>query len=495
MVRSLHFERGGVTKASIKRANFLAEKHKIVIIATFLYQQLHSQIIKELYDRKILSKNVKVVNFFRDLKPERKGFKPLNNRNYLIKEKGFIEFPDKKKSGSSYRYYKDGFYVKYKRFNPDGTLKFIDYMDNSGHRIRREELDDRGVLVRIRQMDKFNNKPRLDQYFDDKGQCFLTVHVNPENGKEGRTALFNDDPKEYDGLHICQQEWLNSILDKIKFPVVTCELRGLDKFLIGAKHNNIRKIAVAHHSHLEEPFNDIKRIKNNYKRLFKNVDKMDKIVFLTHEQKEDVETIYGENSKFMVIPHACQLVNEKEADKTRADYNPRLAVTLARYHEDKRLDEAINAFKHVVEEVPDAKYYIYGYGNLKVKLNSLIRNLGLEDNVFLKQYISSPQEAFRNAACSILTSRQEAFAMVITESMASGTPVIAYNVKYGPTDIINNGVNSFLIEQGDQKELAEKIIKVMKDGNLREELSRNAIRVGETFSEQQYREQWLELIN
>lgn len=489
-------ERGGVTRASIKRANLLAEKYSEVIIATFVFQQFHNSIINELYDRKILSKNIRVVNFFEHIKPKRKKFKKSKNKyKYSVGEKGFFEFPVKKmKTERSYRYYKNGFYVKYKRFNEDGSLKFIDYMDYDRYRIAREEYDQRGVLVRVRQMDKLENKSRLDRYFDDKGNCYLSVHINSTNGKEGRAALFNDTPREYDKLYDLQQEWLNSLLNEVDFPVVMCELRGLDKFLLGIKHNNAKKIEVIHTNHLEEPFNDIKNIKKSYKTLFEQAKELDKVVFLTDEQKKDVEAVYGANDKFTVIPHACEPDDVKREKSYKKDYDRRLVVTLARYHKDKNLDEAIRAFTYVVEKIPDAKYYIYGNGKLENELKLLIESLGLKNNVFLKKYTTNPRETFEKAVCSILTSRQEAFAMVLTESMAVGTPVISYDIKYGPNDIIENEFNGYLVERGNKKELAEKIIKLMKNEDLREELSINASVVKETFSEEKFKKQWLELV-
>ncbi|MBM7600165.1 poly(glycerol-phosphate) alpha-glucosyltransferase [Virgibacillus halotolerans] len=495
LVRSLDVIRGGVTKASIKRANVLAKEYEKVIIVTIVFQQNHKQIIKELYDKKILSKNIQVVNFFEDIKPN-KG-KPKNSKtkyNYLVKERGFVEFPvENMKEEPSYRYYENGLYTKYKRFNQDGTLKFVDYMDADRYRLRREEFDERGILVRIRQMDKLTNKSRLDRYFDNKGFCFLSVHINSKTGKEGRAAIFKEEPIELESLYEYQERWLNSLLNGIAYPVVTCELRGLHKMLQEVKHDNIKKIEVIHTNHIKEPFDDVKNIKNSYRQLFENTKELDKVVFLTKEQKDDVESVYGKNDKFVVIPHASG-VDERTSSKNKLNYNSKLAVTLARYHEDKRLDESIKAFKFVVEKVPEAKYYIYGYGNLKGDLKSLIKKLELENNVYLKKYTTEPKEAYRKATCSILTSRQEGFAMVITESMSVGTPVISYDTKYGPEDIIEDGVDGFIVPQGDTKKLAEKIIEVMKDRDLRDNLSENALHVNDTFSEVKYKERWLDVI-
>lgn len=492
LIWSLDVKRGGITKATIKRANFLSEKYKEVLIITFTFQQYHKQIIQKLYDKQILSKKVRVLNFFEELKPNKKRVKRYRNMQHLkLQEKGYEEFIVKDKH--SYRYYKDGLYCKYKRFTEEGHVTFIDYMDASRHRYKREEFDAQEKLVRIRHMDQVKNRPRIDRYIDDKGFCYLTVDVNPVNGKTGLTARLDGKLTEYANLNDCQQGWLKEVLKNIDYPVVFSELRSLDIFLRNVKHKNVKKIAVVHSSHLASPYDEIEVIKKDCVKLFRHSDKFDKIVFLTREQKEDVELIYGKKNNFTVIPHAG--IDENIIiDKKNHKHNNKLAVTLARYERDKRLEESIEAFKYVVEEIPEAQYHIYGNGNMQDDLETLIKQLNLGNNVFLKGYSLDIYQAYSMAACSILTSRQEGFGMVIAESMAAGTPVICYDIKYGPKDLIENEKNGFIVPNNDRKSLADRIIKVMKSDKTRQELSLNALSVRETFSEKNYQKNWLDLI-
>src|SRR5699024_11168689 len=99
-----------------------------------------------------------------------------------------------------------------------------------------------------------------------------------------------------------------------------------------------------------------------------------------------------------------------------------------------------------------------------------------------KGFSSNPKSVFQSASCSILTSLREGFGMVITESMAEGTPVISYLIKYGPKDIIKDGVNGFLVKDGDKEELANKIIDILTNDEMRDKLSKNAINIREKFS-------------
>src|SRR5699024_7254587 len=96
--------------------------------------------------------------------------------------------------------------------------------------------------------------------------------------------------------------------------------------------------------------------------------------------------------------------------------------------------------------------------------------------------------------CSVLTSEYEGFGLVITESMTEGTPVVSYNIKYGPNEIITDGVDGYLIKNGDKSMLADRVITLLENNELREKLSRNACNVCESFSEDKYKKNWVNLI-
>jgi poly(glycerol-phosphate) alpha-glucosyltransferase len=492
---SLDIVRGGLTKAVFTRANTLAKAFTTVYIFTFSFQQNHKEIINQLYKEGLLDRKVKVLNLFEDLNPNHNK-KRNNSKKTSVKEKGLTEFKDKKQIKSpSYRYYKNGLYVQYKRFDGNGNLVFIDYMDESRHRIRREEFNKNGFLVRTRQMDRMLNTPRLDRYFDNTGKCYLTAWINPKTNKEGRTITFNKIPKEYESLSELSQHWVEDKLKAIKYPVLMTDKRNLDMFSLQIKHKNLKRVAVIHNNHFKKPYDTTAQINESYKPLFENLNQFHGVVFLTDEQKKDVENLYGKQDSFFVIPHPAKQVNNSKGKNFIDEYNPNLAVSLARYQGQKRLDEAIRAFKFVVDKIPEAEYHIFGFGKEKDKLNQLIKDLGLENNVKLKGYTSDSSYTYKTAACSILTSDYEGFGMVLTESLASGTPVVSYDSKYGPSDIIRDGKDGYLVEKGNQKQLAEKIINIMNNKELREKLSKNTIEVNDRFSVDDYANSWIKVLS
>ncbi|WP_411954012.1 glycosyltransferase [Alkalibacillus sp. S2W] len=490
VTNSLDVNRGGMTKAALLRANWLAEHYDQVYILTVTYQQRYHQIIKELRNNNELDPRVKVVNMFEDLKPKKK-FK-LFHKSSNKHDKGLLKIKDKEKSEPTYRYYRNGVYVKYERYDNQNSLNFIDHMNESRHRVSREEFNAYGNLVRERHMDLNSNKPRLDRYFDDIGKAYLTIWVNPVTQEGQRTVLMNGRTKEFKTPGGLKKNWLKRKVKQIKNPILI--LDNKKHFQKALKIDNCKRIFVIHNSHLRKPYTNINKVKNVYHDLFVNLNEQDQVVFLTEKQKNDAEQIYGENNNFHVIPHPVNHSNINYLDR-KVEHNPHTLVTVARLQPEKRIDEAIRAFRKVVDEIPDAKFLIYGKGKLEDDLKTLINELDLDENVSLCGYTNKPLEEYQKAACSILTSNFEGFGLVVLESLSVGTPVVSYNIKYGPDDIIRDQVDGMVVEQGDKDALAQGVIELMTNSSKRELFSENAKEVHDRFSEEKYINGWTNLID
>jgi glycosyltransferase involved in cell wall biosynthesis len=83
--------------------------------------------------------------------------------------------------------------------------------------------------------------------------------------------------------------------------------------------------------------------------------------------------------------------------------------------------------------------------------------------------------------------------MVLIEAMSFGIPCVSFNCPYGPSDIIKNNEDGFLAENGNEKELAEKLQKLMKDENLRQKMGNKARENVQRFLPENVVKQWDEL--
>ncbi|MGM7691669.1 glycosyltransferase [Staphylococcus saprophyticus] len=140
--------------------------------------------------------------------------------------------------------------------------------------------------------------------------------------------------------------------------------------------------------------------------------------------------------------------------------------------------------------------YIYGDGEQKSILQNLIKELNLENNVKLMGYTEKAREIFGTADCSLLTSEYEGFALSIQESIASGTPVIAYDIKYGPSDMIEDRVNGYLVENENINALANSIVNYLqKSEKEKKKFSNMALEKAMNFSHNRFANSWIKLFD
>lgn len=136
----------------------------------------------------------------------------------------------------------------------------------------------------------------------------------------------------------------------------------------------------------------------------------------------------------------------------------------------KGVDILIMAFGGVKKKFPDAELVIVGDGREKKSLEKLSRELGIKVN-FLG-YQEDLGSALEKSAVLALPSREEGFGLVLLEAMAAGVPVVASRVG-GIEEIIEHEYNGIIFEKENSKELAEGIIRILENKELRKKLIEN----------------------
>lgn len=214
----------------------------------------------------------------------------------------------------------------------------------------------------------------------------------------------------------------------------------------------------------------------------------DRIVVLTHAQKQDFLLRWGANLPVDVIGHCAD-----PFDLPDQPYDPRLVVGLGRLSWGKRWEHAIRAMARVVATVPDARLVMYGVGDEEGRLRALVERIGLRDSVTFAGYTTSPKEAMSQAACVVSTTRREGMPLVLLECLSVGTPVVVYDVRYGPREVVRDGVDGFVLPAGDIQGTAEAVVRLLTEPGLRDRMSAAAHEVTTRFSREQHDEAWLEL--
>jgi glycosyltransferase involved in cell wall biosynthesis len=112
----------------------------------------------------------------------------------------------------------------------------------------------------------------------------------------------------------------------------------------------------------------------------------------------------------------------------------------------------------------------------------MAKEMNLSDSVLFHQPVKNIQGKYSEASVFVLPSRYEGFGMVLIEAMASGVPCISYDCPYGPSDIISDGIDGFLVDNGDIKGFSQKMSILMGDAALRKKMGVNARKKAKTFS-------------
>ncbi|MHA6250850.1 glycosyltransferase [Oceanobacillus sp. CAU 1775] len=499
LMSNIGLVRGGITKASLKQASLFAELGFDTNILTFNFNPRYPLIREELLKMNKIHKDVNIVNIYEHMEgftsPEK--VKKKKSKFSLTKfTKGFAY--DKRPEHNAYRIYENGIYRKYISLENDDTIDFIDYHDENQYRTKREIYDPWGNVRKVEYMDLSLNKPRQSVFYNTKGEAYLTIWTEPKTGEFIRMLFFNKDSLEKvyvkDDFNY-KVDWVNSIVkDK---SIVISDTRTTDKLLLNIDDEKVAKVWRLHSNHLGPPYPGGTEIAPKVKTGYKNIDKFDVAIFLSEEQRADITNQIGIKTTYCVVPHYHEVkLNNRLFNNFYKNKDKNLAVIVSRYSSIKRIDHSIKAFAKVVQEVPNARLEIWGSGRQKDNYISLINELGLENHVFLKGFTHDSDAAFQKGLFSLFTSKTEGFGLSCLESMSNETPVISYDFKYGPRDMIVNNDNGFLINNGDNDELASKMIYLFKNPTDAIKMGKRARKyVSKNFSLKVNKEKWLEVIN
>ncbi len=170
------------------------------------------------------------------------------------------------------------------------------------------------------------------------------------------------------------------------------------------------------------------------------------------------------------------------------------AVAIGRLNSQKGFDMLIKAWAIIEKQVPDWKLDIYGQGTLQNELKKQIDESNLH-NVRLRGFTNDVNKVYLDSSLFFLSSRYEGFGLVLLEAMASGLPAVSFRCKEGPAEIIDNGVNGFLVEEGNIQQFADCAIKLMKNEELLKQFASKTQKDLGRFNIDTITNQWINLLN
>ena len=127
----------------------------------------------------------------------------------------------------------------------------------------------------------------------------------------------------------------------------------------------------------------------------------------------------------------------------------------------------------ILKVIKNAKFILVGDGNLREKTLSLAKELGVSDNLILTGWVKDPESYIKAFDVAVLTSRWEGFGLVLAEYMAAGKPIVASNID-GIPYVITDKFDGLLATPGDVNDFVTKILSLINNKELSEQLTQNA---------------------
>lgn len=160
----------------------------------------------------------------------------------------------------------------------------------------------------------------------------------------------------------------------------------------------------------------------------------------------------------------------------------------------KQIDKLIVAYSKSELPKQNIKLILLGEGKNRIIYQKLVEKLNLSNLILFKGVVQNPFPYYRKAIFYLLSSKNEGLPNVIIESLACGTPVVAFDCFSGPREIISNRQNGLLVEDQNFEKLIEAMNLMASDFDLCQRCKQNAVKSVQKFSVEIIGKQWKEYI-
>lgn len=253
-------------------------------------------------------------------------------------------------------------------------------------------------------------------------------------------------------------KYIQKRIDSLTNPIIIVANPLSYIFLKNVKFTGNQKIIGQIHTSTDFILNK-KGIFRAYKFFIKKYYKsIDKVLMLTEFDAKELSLAFKWKHIDYIANPLPYIVPKQEC----SELNSKKIVMLGRLDENKQIHHAIIAFANTGIKHSDWKLFIYGEGEKKADLESLIIKLEMEEHIKLCEVVTDVSSVYKNANITLLTSKKEGVPMVILESMSYGVPVISYDCSPGVRGLITKETG-FLVENGNKKELTQVLLQCMEN--------------------------------
>lgn len=443
------YDFGGMTTVVLERSSaFARQDNRTVEILTLSEELVHQDRERELHAEGRIDRRVRLRNLWKDL----------------------TSWPDRKLRrmvGTS---------------TPDHTA-VNDVLERTGSDWVEHRRDpDEEVL----QVDRYHNGGAL--LLSDRSDM-------KERGKRGgrRITLFDRKQNviaQWSTARAFYQAWLDVVIGK-KPSYLISDSSFTGGLVFDYRRDNVILCQVVHNHFLSDPQgSNLGELTQGKIRYISHLDSFDVVTTLTDQQRRDMVEADLSSDRLRTVSNPTE---DLQGDPTTPRAREHGSM-IARLVSQKRVEDAICAIARASTSAPGITLDVYGEGEDRPELTKLVEQLGIADSVGLRGHEPGAKQNFHTSSFSLLTSRYEGLGLVVLESMSAGCIPICYAVDYGPADIIDDGVNGFVVPVGDVEALAEAILRFqsMPDDEV-QEMRRAAIKRASDFFEAPIVQRWGEI--
>lgn len=317
--------------------------------------------------------------------------------------------------------------------------------------------------------------------------------VDERSGSGRRITLYSRDGRpgrRWSSVWAMYRYWIDAVLPE-KPGYVIVDSKAMVKFFASLKRNNVYTTHLVHGAHLSANATDAHGpLTASRTPVIEHLRDFDAVVFLTEGQRRDVVDRVGELDNAFVVPNSTDLPEGPVPARTDVLRGAMLASLNGR----KRVDHAIDALGRAARHSGLALTLdVFGDGPDRVALEERAATV---PGATLHGFVRGAADRLADASFLLLTSRAEGLPLVFAEAMSRGCVPIAYDIRYGPADIITDGVDGFLVPDGDVAALAAAIERfVTLDDDAVRRMREAAVATAQGYSDAAVVARWADVLN
>ena len=293
-----------------------------------------------------------------------------------------------------------------------------------------------------------------------------------------RSRVFHRHDFRYRGFSVLSDVTLLRYLASVRDGVLVGTRPGLNLAIARYARRSVVRIGQDHMNLGGYKPELVRSIAGTYPRL-------DAVTALTQGSADEYRALLGPGARVELMPNGVAGLG-----RHRADPAARLVIAAGRLGKRKGFDRLLRAWALIDGDFPDWRLAIFGHGPYKGELRRLVNQLGVGGSAELAGNSPRLPEELAKASLFAMTSRREGFPMVLLEAMSVGLPVVSYDCPTGPRDIISDGVDGYIVRDGDTEQLAAALADLMDDEERRREFAAAAVEKAEQFDVAKLAARW-----